>query len=117
MELQDRQDDFTSRGAALLVLGSKPEPLDVATAKAEEHGITYPILHDAVTAVTRALGLWSDRMEMPFMGYVVIDRSGTVVAGDRVLSEAGGDAPDNIDKILSALDGARKAAAPAHQGA
>ena len=111
MELQDRQDDFSSRGAALLVLGSKPEPLDVATAKAKENGITYPILHDAGTSVTRSLGLWSDHMQMPFMGYVVIDRSGTVVAGEQVLSEAGGAAPDSIDEILGVLDDARQAAA------
>jgi len=50
-------------------------------------------------------------MDMPFMGYVVIDKSGRVVASDLVLSEAKGAAPDNIDEILSALDATRKAAA------
>ncbi len=111
MELQDRQDDFRSRGAALLVLGSTPESQAAATQKASEHGITYTILYDADTSVTRKVGLWSDSMEMPFMGYVIIDRSGRVAAADQVLSEARGAAPDNIDEILSALDGVRKAVA------
>ena len=111
MELQDRQDDFKSRGAALLVLGSKPESLDVAQAKARQHGITYPILRDADTSVTRKVGLWSDRMDMPFMGYVVINKSGRVAATDQVLSEARGAATNNIDEILNALDATQKAAA------
>lgn len=111
MELQDRQDDFEARGAALLVLGSKPEPIDVTREKAMEHGITYPLLYDADTSIARRVGLWSDRMEMPFMGYLVVDRSGRIIAGNRVLSEAKGAAPENIDEILTALDAARKAAA------
>ena len=103
-ELQERQGDFSSRGATLLVLGSKPESVDVGRAKAEEHGITYPILHDAGTSVTRNVGLWSDSMQMPLMGYVVIDRSRRIAAADQVLSEVRGAAPANIDEILSALD-------------
>ena len=111
MELQDRQDDFKSRGAALFVLGSKPETVDMAKEKVTEHLITYPILYDADTSVARKVGLWSDRMDMPFMGYVVIDKSGRVAAADQVLSEAKGAAPKNISEILNALDATRKAAA------
>jgi len=40
VELQDRQDDFKSRGAALFVLGSKPETVDVTKEKVTEHRIT-----------------------------------------------------------------------------
>ena len=60
MELQDRQDDFKSRGAALFVLGSKPETVDMAKEKVTEHRLTYPILYDADTSVARKVGLWSD---------------------------------------------------------
>ena len=118
MELQGRQGDFEERGAALFVLGSLPESLEAATNQARTHGITYPILYDADTSVTRKVGLWSDGMEMPFMGYVIIDTMGRIVNGDQVLSEAGGAARDNIEDILSALDSARKAAAAAtgHDG-
>ena len=42
-------------------------------------------------------------MDMPFMGYVIIDKSGKVVAGDQMLSEANGDAPHNVDLMLSVL--------------
>ena len=111
MELQDRQDYFKSRGAALFVLGSKPETVDMAKEKVTEHRITYPILYDADTSVARKVSLWSDRMDMPFMGYVVIDKAGRVAAADQVLSEAKGAAPKNISEILNALDGTRKAAA------
>ncbi len=111
MELQDRQGDFKARGAALFVLGSQPEPVDVARAKATSHSITYPIMYDANTSVTRKVGLWSDQMEMPFMGYIVIDMSGRIVAGEQALSEAKGAAPANIERILSALEKPRQGAA------
>lgn len=119
MELQGRQTDFEEDGAALVVLGSLPESMDAATNQARSHGITYPILYDAGTSVTRRLGLWSDVMEMPFMGYVIIDKSGRIVAGDQVLSEAKGAAAKNIERILSALhspSAAAGSAAPKHGG-
>jgi hypothetical protein len=48
---------------------------------------------------------------MPFMGYVIIDKSGRIVDGEQVLSEAPGAANDSIDQILSALEEAQKAVA------
>ena len=110
MELQGRQTDFGEKGAALVVLGSLPESMEAATNKAKSHGITYPILYDAETSVTRKVGLWRDVMEMPFMGYVLIDKAGRIVGGDQILSEAKGAAPKNIDQILSALERAQEAA-------
>ena len=103
MELQGRQGDFQARGAALLALGSRPESIDTAKAKASTHGVTYPILYDDQTSATRQVGLWSNQMEMPFMGYVIIDKSGRVAAGDQVLSEASDAAPANINRMLADL--------------
>jgi peroxiredoxin len=108
VELQERQTDFEERDAELVVLGSLPEPMDVAKREAERRGITYTLLHDARTSVTKNVGLWSDHMEMPWMGYLIIDKSGRVVASELVLSEAKGAAPENVDTILAALDDVRQ---------
>lgn len=104
VELQERQGEFENRDAQLVVLGSLPEPMDVAKRDAEQRGITYTLLHDAETNVTKELGLWSDHMEMPWMGYLIVDRSGRVVASDLALSESKGAAPANVDAILAALE-------------
>ena len=104
VELQKRQTDFEKRGVALLALGSKPESRDLAEQKARAYGITYPILYDADTRVTREVGLWSSQMEMPWMGYVIVDKTSRVVASDLQLAEAKGAAPKNVDTILAALD-------------
>lgn len=117
MELQERQGDFEERDAKLVVLGSLPEPMDVAIEEAKDRGITYTLLHDAETNVTKKLGLWSDHMEMPWMGYLVIDKSGRIVATELQLSEAPGAAPENIDIILAALDGSRQAGTAEPQAA
>lgn len=111
VELQERQGEFEERDAQLVVLGSLPEPMDVAKREAESRGITYPLLYDAEASVTKRLGLWSDHMEMPWMGYLIIDRSGRVVASELQLSEAKGAAPENIELILSALERAQESAA------
>lgn len=42
-------------------------------------------------------------MDMPYMGYVIIGKSGRIVAGDPILSEANGAAPENVDLMLSVL--------------
>ncbi|HUF52995.1 MAG TPA: redoxin domain-containing protein [Dehalococcoidia bacterium] len=107
MKLQERQTDFYEEGATLLVIGSQPEDPELGASKARQHGITYPILYDPDTNATRRLGLWSDRMQMPFMGYIIVDETGRIVRGDQVLSEAGGSASDNIDEILAALEDAQ----------
>ncbi len=110
-ELQGRQADFEQRGAKLVVLGSRPESLDIAKRHAESHQITYPVLYDANTSVTKQLGLWSDHMEMPWMGYLIIDKSARVAGSDLMLSEANGAGPKNVDTILAALDAAQQAEA------
>ena len=104
VELQQRQEDFARRNAALFVVGSKPESRELAEQKANSYGITYPILYDANTRVTKELGLWSEHMQMPWMGYLIIDETGQVVASDLQLAEAKGAAPRNVDAILAALD-------------
>jgi peroxiredoxin len=103
VELQARQGEFQGKDATLIVLGSRPESLDTARSKALSHGLTFPILYDKATNATRSVGLWSDLMDMPFMGYVIIDKSGKVVAGDQMLSEANGEASHNVDLMLSVL--------------
>ena len=116
VELQDVQTEFEKQDAKLVVLGSLPEPMETVTREAESRGITYPLLHDAKTQVTRDLGLWSNRMEMPFMGYVIIDKSGRIVAGEQTsLSEAKGVSRSNVDEILAALDHAQRAEATGSQ--
>ena len=90
----------------LVVIGSKPEPVEVAAHEASARGIGYPLLYDTDQTVTRQLGLWSDRMEMPFMGYVVIDASGRGAASDQTLGEQSGAGRSNVDEILDALDAA-----------
>ena len=113
VELQRRQDEFSGRGAMLVVIGSEPEPIDLATREADRRGIDYPLLYDADQAVTRRLGLWSDSMEMPFMGYVIVDASGRIAASEQVLGEQPGGGATNVDEILGALD---KASAEAPRG-
>lgn len=112
VELQDFQEEFEKQDAKLVVLGSLPEPMDTARREADARGITYPLLFDAETSVCRDLGLWSDHMQMPFMGYVIIGKSGRIVAGEQTsLSEAKGAAQSNADEILAALVEARQAGA------
>jgi len=111
VELQGRQKEFEDRDALLVVLGSLPESADTARREAETRGITYPLLYDAETAVTKELGLWSDHMEMPWMGYLIIDKAGKVAGSDLMLSEAPGAGPESVDMILAALDGAQQAEA------
>ena len=85
------------------MLGSQPEPLDVASQRAKAFGITYPLLYDAQRSAADDLGLWSDQMKMPFMGYVIIDKSGRIAHRDQTLSEATGAGPQNVDRILAEL--------------
>ena len=41
---------------------------------------------------------------MPWIGYLIIDRSGRAAANDLQLAEAKGAAPANVNRILKALD-------------
>jgi len=90
-----------------VIIGSKPESRDVALDQISKNGITYPLLYDAGTSVTRDIGMWSNSMAMPWMGYLIIDKSGRLAANDLQLSEAKGAAPANVDRILKALDTVR----------
>jgi len=108
VELQGRQKEFEERGALLVVLGSLPESTETARREAQRRGITYPLLYDAETSVTRDLGLWSDHMEMPWMGYLILDKSGRVVARELQLDESKGAGPKNVDRILAALEEAQQ---------
>jgi len=109
VELQADQGKFSQRDAQLVVLGSRPESVEVAKQSANQRGITYTLLRDAETNVTKKLGLWSDHMDMPWMGYLVIDKSGRVAASELQLSEAKGAAPETVAAILGALDRSRQA--------
>lgn len=117
MELQERQDEFYDRDAALVVIGAGPEPRDLARQNANEHGITYPLLYDVDTRITQQLGLWSEQMQMPFMGYVIIDKTGHIVAGEQVLSEAPGSESTNVDHVLEALERSQEASNSSNAGA
>lgn len=93
-----------------MVLGSKPESDKLALDRIANYGITFTLLYDADTAVTKDIGLWSYSMQMPWMGYLIIDKSGLVAASDLQLAEAKGAGPANVDRILSALDAVRVSA-------
>jgi peroxiredoxin len=104
VELQGRQGDFNRRGSQLLVLGSKPESDAFVRDRIAKYGLTYPLLYDEGTLVTKQIGLWSDMMDMPWMGYFVIDKSGHIAAANFQLSEADGAGPANVNEILAAVD-------------
>ena len=113
-ELQARAPEFEAANAQLVVLGYEVGQSGRQTAA--KHGVTaYPLLQEgAPNAFTRSIGMWSDMMDMPFMGYVIIDKSGKVVAGQQTsLSEAKGAAPANVDQLMSALSKARAGAGEA----
>ncbi|MEX2227872.1 MAG: hypothetical protein WEB52_15670 [Dehalococcoidia bacterium] len=86
----------------------------------QKRGInSYPVLQEYPPyTFTKSIGMWSEHMRMPFMGYVIIDKSGKIVAGQQTsLSEAKGAAPTNVDYVLAALNSARVGGgAPASSG-
>ncbi len=98
-----------------MVLGSLPESMDVAKQSASQRGITYTLLRDPDKNITKKLGLWSDMMDMPWMGYLIIDKSGRVAASDLQLSEAKGAGPATVDAILAALRQAQRGEASGSQ--
>ena len=106
-ELQGRQADFEQRDAKLVVLGSLPESVDFARSEAQRRHLTFSLVHDESTSVAQQLGVWSDDMEMPWMGYLIIDKAGKVAGSDLMLSEDPGAGPENVDRILAALDNAQ----------
>lgn len=107
-ELERRAADFEAADAAVVGLGYEIGQTGQNTAT--KHSVqSYPLLQEGKpNTFTRSIGMWSDMMGMPFMGYVVIDKSGNIVAGDQTsLSESPGAARRNVDKLLAALGGAR----------
>lgn len=111
-ELQRRAPDFDAANASVVVLGSETGQTGKNTAS--KHGVTsYPLLQEgAPHTFTKSIGMWSDHMNMPWMGYVIIDKSGKIVSGEQMgLSEARGAAQQNVDKLLAALRKARGNAA------
>lgn len=107
-ELERRAPDFVATNANLVVLGYETGQTGKNTAT--KHGITsYPLLQEgAPHTFTKSIGMWSDMMAMPFMGYVIVDKSGKIVRGEQTsLSEARGAAPANVDQVLKALSEAR----------
>jgi peroxiredoxin len=110
-ELQRRAPEFEAANAQLVVLGYEVGKTGRDTAA--KHSVTsYPLLQEgSPNTFTRSIGMWSDMMEMPWMGYVIVDKSGKIVAGEQTgLSEARGAAPKNVDKLLSSLASARASA-------
>lgn len=108
-ELERRAGDFEAAGAYVVGLGY--ETGQVGRDTAAKRGVrSYPLLQEGPpNRFTRSIGMWSDHMGMPFMGYVVIDRNGRIVAGEQTsLSEAIGAGPANVDKMLAALVAARR---------
>ncbi len=107
-ELQRRAPDFAAAGAYLAVVGYETGQTGRDTAA--KHGVTaYPLLQEGPPyTFLRSIGMWSDMMGMPFMGYVIIDKSGKIVAGEQAsLSELPGAAPANVNQLLAALASAR----------
>lgn len=107
-ELEQRTADFVAADAYLVGLGYETGEAGRATVR--HNGITsYPILQEGPPyTFMRSIGMWSDMMRMPFMGYVIIDKSGKIVLSEQAaLSEAKGAGPANVDKLLTELAKAR----------
>ena len=116
-ELQKRAPEFAATNANLVVLGYETGQAGKNTAT--KHGITsYPLLQEgAPHTFTKSIGMWSDMMGMPFMGYVIVDKAGKIVGGEQTsLSEARGAAPANVDQLLKALSKSRAVAAQGSGG-
>jgi peroxiredoxin len=120
-ELQRRSSEFDAADAQLVVLGYEVGQTGRDTAA--KHGVTsYPLLQEGEpNTFTKSIGMWSDMMGMPWMGYVIIDKTGKIVSGEQMgLSEARGAASRNIDKLLAALSAPRAQAdaraADEHEG-
>ncbi len=113
-ELERRVPDFDAADAYVVGLGS--EVGSVGRETVQKRGIeSYPLLQEGPPhTFTKRIGMWSEHMPMPFMGYVIIGKDGTILAGEQTsLSEAKGAAPANVNQLLAALREARSASAAA----
>jgi peroxiredoxin len=97
------KDQFAARGAKLLIIDSENQPQARAMVQAT-NATSLGVMFEKDGPVVRQLGLWSNEMQMAWMGYVVTDKSGHVTAVNRSLSEALGAAPASVKEMLSALD-------------
>lgn len=83
MELQRRLADFQAAHIAVFVV--VPEPVEMLAAFVHEHGISYPVLSDADSAVIREFGILNTlidegepRYGLPFPGSYLVGEDGTV---------------------------------------
>lgn len=116
-EVERRVPDFEAADAYVVALGY--EVGNVGQETVQKRGIkSYPLLQEYPPyTFTKSIGMWSDMMDMPFMGYVVIGKDGKILSGEQTaLSEARGAAPSNVDQLLAALGEARQVSAPPGAG-
>ena len=99
-KLPKKVEALTAEGAA--VLGISGDSTDAAGRLVNELGLPFPILSDPRAAVVRAFAMYGTSMEMPEMGYVVIDKQGRIRTRqvDRQFGE-------NFDSIVRALRDAK----------
>ena len=83
MELQDYVDAFAAAGVRVLAVS--PEPVEVIERFTERHGIGFPVLSDADSAVIREYGILNTGVEedhrlygMPFPGAYLTDAEGRI---------------------------------------
>lgn len=78
VKLQRRLDELTSEGAAVFAMSIDTQ--EQASRIAQQFGLTFPILSDPGMQVIQRYGLKGEGMKMADLGYVVIDRTGRIVA-------------------------------------
>ena len=88
--------ELTAEGAA--VLGISIDTPEAAAKLTRDLGLPFPILADVSMEVTRAYRMKGEGMDMPEMGYVIIDKQGRIHTRqiDRRFAE-------NIGMIVRAL--------------
>ena len=118
MKLQDDYAQIQATGAKLVVIDSEDGPtartfaVRAAQASKDKQMAAFPFLYEANGPVLRSLGMWSDMMGMAWMGYLVIDKSGRVVATNQNLSEQPGASVQSVSEILKAIAKAQSLDAP-----
>lgn len=99
--LRPRIGELMAEGAA--VLGISRDAPEAAARLTRELGLPFPILSDPQMEVIRAYGMKGEGMEMPDLGYVIIDKQGRIRTRqiDRRFGE-------NLGMILRALREAKR---------
>lgn len=75
--LRDAHDELRDLGVE--VVGVSPDPPDVLSAFASEHGIPFPLLSDPELAVARAFGALRKGAASVLRSAVLLDEQGTVL--------------------------------------